>query len=173
IVAIKSFFWKEFADLYLEDVKYRIYQEDIFGKESKEAAQYVLREVLLKSLQLLSPFIVYTTEDLYHNLFKEEAAKHKSIHKTDFPKADKTMKLDGQTLKASSLFHTLISEIRKYKAGNQLALNTELARVKISLPENMESQVGRFEEEIKAVCKAKLLEFNFTKEEIPKVECFV
>jgi len=53
ITEIYSFFWHDFCDFYLEDVKYRIYGSDT---ESKKAAQSVLRKTLLTTLHLLAPF---------------------------------------------------------------------------------------------------------------------
>ena len=56
ICALQSFFWHDFCDNYLEDVKHRIYGED--GR-SKKTAQYALHEVLSTCLKLNAPISPY------------------------------------------------------------------------------------------------------------------
>ncbi|MFH1751109.1 MAG: valine--tRNA ligase, partial [Candidatus Micrarchaeota archaeon] len=172
IIAIQSFFWKEFADYYLEEVKHRIYQPETYGKESKEAAQHVLLELLGASLKLLSPFICYLTEEIYHQAFPEEAKLRKSIHLEKWPSVDSS-KFDEQSEKAAESLHFIISEARKFKASNKLSLNTELSRIRVTIPGPLEHIFPAIEEEILAVAKAKLLELEIWKEEGIKVECSV
>ncbi len=170
ITVIHSFFWKELADFYLEEVKYRTYESNEKGKESKEAAQHVLREVLLQSLKLLSPFICYTTEEIYHQLYSAEAKKHKSIHLEKWPEENKAL-IDEESEKIASVLHFILSDIRKFKAANKLPLNQELKSVKLSLPLSFEHYLPLIEEEIKGVGKALQIDAHFRKEEGIKAEC--
>ncbi|MFH0971997.1 MAG: valine--tRNA ligase [Candidatus Micrarchaeota archaeon] len=172
IVALQSFFWKELADYYLEEVKYRIYQPENYGKESREAAQHVLKEVLLQSLKLFAPFISYTTEELYHHLYPENAKKHKSIHLEKWPAADEAL-IDEQAEKSAEVLHHIISEIRKFKASNKLPLNEELKLVKVGIPTDFEHYFPQIEEEIKAVGKSKAIELKLLKDGNISVECSV
>ncbi len=172
IIALQSFFWKELADYYLEEVKYRIYQPEIFGKESKEAAQHVLLEVLRQSLILFAPFIAYTTEELFHQLYPAESKKIGSIHKEKWPIANEAL-IDDEMDGVAGALHQIISDIRKFKASNQLALNEELASVKISIPADFEHYFPLIEQEIKAVGKAKSLELHIWKESAIGTQCSV
>ncbi|MBI5222541.1 MAG: valine--tRNA ligase [Candidatus Magasanikbacteria bacterium] len=65
---IYQFFWHEFCDKYLEEVKPRLQVE---GGE-KQTAQAVLRETLVSSLKLLHPFMPFVTEAVYQMLPKKE-----------------------------------------------------------------------------------------------------
>ena len=151
ITEIYSFFWHDFCDFYIEDVKYRIYGSD---EESKKAAQYVLRETLLTTLHLLAPFACYTTEELFHSIFSEEAKKAKSIHLSEWPKADEG-KIDTHSEEIAVVLHSVISQIRKFKAANKLALNEEIDSAEVSIPESLIPRFSEIDEEIKNVCKAK------------------
>lgn len=170
ILSIQSFFWKELADYYLEEVKHRIYQPEKYGTESKEAAQYVLRKVLLDCLKMLAPFACYSTEEIYHAIYKEEAKKQRSIHLEKWPESDEGL-INDESEKIAGAFHHIISEIRKFKAGSKMALNEELTSVKVHLNENLEHSFAQIEEEILAVGKIKSIELALIKEDAIKVEC--
>lgn len=62
---IYEFFWHRFCDRYLEEAKGRIYGE---SEEEKLVAQYVLYEVLRRSLILLHPFMPFITEAVWEHL---------------------------------------------------------------------------------------------------------
>ena len=51
--AVQDFFWHEFCDFYLEYAKHRLYAPETYGDESKAAAQWAMRTVLLECCQLL------------------------------------------------------------------------------------------------------------------------
>jgi valyl-tRNA synthetase len=60
-----GFFWREFADWYIESAKRRLYSED---KEAKVVAQGVLWSVLERSMRLLHPFMPFITEEIWQHL---------------------------------------------------------------------------------------------------------
>lgn len=59
---IYQFFWHEFCDQYLEEVKIRLSGDNL---EEKENIQQVLFKVWLQSIKLLHPFVPYVTEAVY------------------------------------------------------------------------------------------------------------
>jgi valyl-tRNA synthetase len=63
--ALYDFIWDEFCDWYVEVAKIRLY-----GREKKErlAAQYVLWQVLERTLRLLHPFMPFITEEIWQHL---------------------------------------------------------------------------------------------------------
>lgn len=67
---IYKFFWHEFCDKYLEEVKLRLAPEAT-GKE-KVASQAVLHKVLIDSLKLLHPFMPFVTEAVYQMMPNKE-----------------------------------------------------------------------------------------------------
>ncbi|MDO8460483.1 MAG: valine--tRNA ligase [Nanoarchaeota archaeon] len=76
-----GFFWKTFADNYLEIVKYRIYNGTT---EEKASAGYALYQGLLAILKMMAPFTPYITEEIYQQHFSKNEGK-KSIHIEEWP----------------------------------------------------------------------------------------
>jgi valyl-tRNA synthetase len=61
-----EFTWNELCDWYIELVKPRLYGKET--PESRYAAQYTLWYVLLKTLELLHPFMPFLTEEIWQHL---------------------------------------------------------------------------------------------------------
>ena len=83
---VYQFFWGDFCDWYLEMVKLRL---DFSGPLQKAAARAALSSLLAtfeSSLRLLSPFMPFITEELWHALY-DGAPPAKSIALTSFPEA--------------------------------------------------------------------------------------
>ncbi len=83
--AVYQFFWGEFCDWYLELVKLRL----DFGAEQTAVTAVTLRSlvnVFESSLRLLSPFMPFLTEEIWHALYGD-AAPAKSIALTRYPQA--------------------------------------------------------------------------------------
>lgn len=154
ITAIHFFFWHEFCDYYLEEVKYRVYGESKHAQrkispESRRAAQFTLHETLLASLKLLSPFAVFVPEEIYSHLFAEKSA---SLHSQAWPSASEEYINPGQENIVASL-HFILSEARKFKASAGLALNEPLSHAKITAPESELPNFKLFVEELREVGK--------------------
>jgi valyl-tRNA synthetase len=152
ITALHSFFWHDFCDNYLEDVKYRIYGDD---KKSKQASQFVCRSVLENTLLLLAPFAPFASEEIYSRLF---AKKNESIHNCSWPSFDEA-KIDMQIERKGELLHNALSEVRKFKAVHNLPLNAELKIVEINASEADLKEFTDVQEELKNVAKAKAIDF--------------
>ncbi len=75
---IHSFIWEEFCDWYIEMVKPRLWKDE---DETKAAAIWTLKTVLIQSLKLLHPYMPFITEEIFCNLQDEEA----SIMVSDWP----------------------------------------------------------------------------------------
>jgi len=153
ITTITEFFWHEFCDYYLEEVKHRLYQKDKYGEESARAAQYTLKTVLATTLKLLSPFAAYTTDELFASLFSKEG----SIHSENWPRVNKKA-IDEESEKTVELLNRILSEVRKFKMSNKLPLNAELSslKVKVDNPEQLE----RVTEEMEAVGRVKKIDIS-------------
>ena len=74
---IYSFMWEQFCDWYIEMVKPRLYND---SDETKAAALYTLRSVLITALKLLHPYMPFITEEIYCNITDDE-----SIMISDWP----------------------------------------------------------------------------------------
>ena len=62
---IYDFIWEEFCDWYIEMVKPRLYSDT---DETKAAALWTLKKVLVASLKLLHPYMPFITEEIYVTL---------------------------------------------------------------------------------------------------------
>ncbi|MBV8675274.1 MAG: class I tRNA ligase family protein, partial [Acidobacteriaceae bacterium] len=91
--AVYRFFWGDFCDWYLEIVKLRLDfaapTQANTGLEwgTQKAALTTLLQVFEASLRLLSPFMPFITEELWHALYDGEPPA-KSIALTRYPQAD-------------------------------------------------------------------------------------
>ena len=66
---VYDFIWEEFCDWYIEMVKPRLYSDT---DETKAAALWTLKTVLIQSLKLLHPFMPFITEEIFCNLQETE-----------------------------------------------------------------------------------------------------
>jgi valyl-tRNA synthetase len=117
---IYQFFWGSFCDWYLEIVKLRLdfpmdgpvgeSAEDQASKmESRRAALTTLVSVFEAFLRLLSPFMPFITEEIWHALYDGNPAA-KSIALAAYPKAAEVAYNDA--LESMKIVQNLIVEIR-------------------------------------------------------------
>lgn len=66
---VYDFIWEEFCDWYIEMVKPRLWNEE---DETRGAALWTLKTVLIQSLKLLHPYMPFVTEEIFCNLQDEE-----------------------------------------------------------------------------------------------------
>ncbi|HEY4009116.1 MAG TPA: valine--tRNA ligase [Acidobacteriaceae bacterium] len=110
--AVYQFFWGEFCDWYVELVKLRL----DFAAPKNDAAQLTLDalvSVFEAALRLLSPFMPFLTEELWHALYGaiEQPAPAKSIALTRFPMAADFAE-DAESVSAMQTLQELIVSVR-------------------------------------------------------------
>ncbi|MGA3160473.1 MAG: valine--tRNA ligase [Terracidiphilus sp.] len=81
---IYQFFWGSFCDWYLEIVKLRLVFDDPSKKNETKAALTTLVQVFEAALRLLSPFMPFLTEELWHAVYDGKPPA-KSIALTRYP----------------------------------------------------------------------------------------
>ena len=79
---VQNFIWEEFCDWYIEMVKPRLWNEE---DETKGAALWTLKHVLITSLKLLHPFCPFITEEIYDTLTDSSSP----LMRQDWPSYDK------------------------------------------------------------------------------------
>jgi valyl-tRNA synthetase len=158
ITGVQSFFWHEFCDLYLEDVKWRVYSKE------DGAAVKTLKIVLISSLKLLAPFIPFTSEDIYSNFEKD------SIHLSSWP-ASREEFINDEVENMVNVFHEIVSRVRKFKSESNLPLGNEIQFSEVTVTEELLKPMAELSEELKNVCKIKVLELKGGGE--LKVDCRV
>ncbi|MFA6048355.1 MAG: valine--tRNA ligase [Candidatus Micrarchaeia archaeon] len=152
ITAIYAFFWHDFCDYYIEDVKHRTYQPEKFGEEGKLAAQYCLREGLLCTVKLLAPFAPFVTEELYQRLGFASAEGKKSVHLAPWPVAEEAY-INEQAENICCALHSLLSQVRKAKAARGMALNEELPQITVAASQSVLGRFPEIEEDLMATGK--------------------
>ncbi|MHA1785320.1 MAG: valine--tRNA ligase [Candidatus Helarchaeota archaeon] len=145
IMAIRTFFWHDFCDDYLEAVKYRFYTE--VPEEVKVAGQYTLYSVILDSLKLLAPITPFITDEIFQFLFKEHE-KIESIHLTKWPKEYKVKENSS-----GDLIIKIIKEFRNRKASKKIALNQEIQKAHVKIPKEFDKNKLIIEQDVSKTLK--------------------
>ena len=108
--AIRSFYWEEFCDWYIEMSKMRIYSEDYLDKNTPLT---ILLHVLEISLRLLHPIIPFLTEALWQTLPKA-VKEGPALIVAKWPKSEDSFISD--TLDQEfNLITSIIHEIRRVR----------------------------------------------------------
>jgi valyl-tRNA synthetase len=124
LAEIRNFFWLEFADFYIEEVKYRIYGNE---KESRRAAQHTLLSTMIEVVKMIAPFMPHLAEELYLSVFRERA-KCKSVHLCRWPESDKAA-INAENERKGTHLNSIVASLRKYKSTRNLPLNSTIASV--------------------------------------------
>ncbi|MBU1203708.1 MAG: valine--tRNA ligase [Nanoarchaeota archaeon] len=167
---VENFFWHDFCDNYLEIIKDRLYNEER-KKEGKISAQHTIKTILTTLLKLMAPITPFITEEIYQHLNQCEeklstvdckstpaykiGSPCKSIHTSEWPKL--MVKLNSSLEEAGQMFTEILSEVRKYKAKNNLSMKTEIG---LTLTKKSQALLMPFLEDLQAVTKAKEIVFN-------------
>jgi valyl-tRNA synthetase len=109
--AVYQFFWGEFCDWYLELVKLRL--EFGEGTENNPTTALTLASLVAvfeAALRLLSPFMPFLTEELWHALYEGQAPA-KSIALTRYPRAE-DFAADETSVAAMATLQELINTVR-------------------------------------------------------------
>jgi valyl-tRNA synthetase len=106
---IYQFFWGDFCDWYLEIAKIRLDFSTDANADGKRAALTTLLGVFEAALRLLSPFMPFLTEELWHALYDGKPAQ-KSIALTHYPSA--MAPLDAAAEAAMAQLQALIVALR-------------------------------------------------------------
>jgi valyl-tRNA synthetase len=107
---VYQFFWGEFCDWYLEIIK-----PALSGPEAEaRAALAVLGDVFEGALRLLSPFMPFITEEIWHAMYEGQPPL-KSIALARFPELDRS-RLNDQAEEQMAVLQELIVNIRNLRA---------------------------------------------------------
>ncbi|MDE3061728.1 MAG: valine--tRNA ligase [Acidobacteriota bacterium] len=106
---IYQFFWGSFCDWYLEIVKLRLDFSETADKSKTHAALTTLVSVFEAALRLLSPFMPFITEEIWHAVY-DGRPPEKSIALMTYPPAQGVIEVRAQ-IEMESL-QSLITEIR-------------------------------------------------------------
>jgi valyl-tRNA synthetase len=148
VSAIQTFIWHEFCDMYIEEVKYRLYGDD----PTANAARYTLYNVILTSIKLLAPFTPHFAEEVYQTYFASDYPLT-SIHLAAWPSADKRF-IDEAAEALGNLENLVISAVRHFKSEREMALSKELPAIEIYTPSaRIAKQISQAVEDIRGTMR--------------------
>jgi valyl-tRNA synthetase len=107
---IYQFFWGSFCDWYLEIVKLRLDFSEGADQDKTRDALATLLAVFEATLRLLSPFMPFITEEIWHALY-EGVPPAKSIALTTYPQATSHVP-DDDAIHAMGVIQEIIVEVR-------------------------------------------------------------
>jgi valyl-tRNA synthetase len=126
---IRNFTWHIFCDYYIEAVKDKLYNPEVYGQGKKLAAQHTLYEVLYRVLQLLAPMTPHLTEEIYQSMYAKDK-EFKSLQISPWPEYNPA--LENETVeKNGDLIMAIISGVRQDKAEKKLPLNAPVKTIDI------------------------------------------
>jgi len=146
-IDIDSFFWKQFADNYLEIIKGRVYNGT---EEEKASVFYTLYQSLLIMLKIFAPFTPFVTEEIYQNHFRKFEGK-KSIHLEDWPKRTGIAEHKHDEKVWSKLVE-VIGKVRQAKSEAKKSMNSQII---LTLSKEEHKELEKVLEDLRAVSCAK------------------
>ena len=121
----EQFFWRVFADNYLEMVKGRLYGDQVAARRSAVA---VLRRSLYVTLRLLAPITPFVCEAIYEETFRQRGRL--SIHNSSWPTPEPEWP-DPDADRLGEIAVKIATTVRKYKSENRLALGAPLSMIDV------------------------------------------
>ena len=113
VAKLNDFIWEEFCDWYIEMVKPRLYND---ADETKTAAIWTLKTVLIDALKLLHPYMPFITEEIFCNIQDEE----ESIMISSWPVYDEANSFAAEE-KAIETIKEAVRNIRNLRADMNVA----------------------------------------------------
>jgi valyl-tRNA synthetase len=115
---IYQFFWGSFCDWYLEIVKLRLDFSETADKAATKAALTTLVSVFEAALRLLSPFMPFITEEIWHALYDGNPPA-KSIALTNYP-SESYSGVDRRAIPQMILLQDLIRVAREERKNRDI-----------------------------------------------------
>ena len=144
---LERFFWN-FCDNYIEIVKRRLYNPDVFGKKGQESGQMACYLILLGMLKMFSIFIPHITEEIYQAYYAEKE-KCKSIHISNYLNLGEAS--DKEFLSQGEMLTQIVSDIRGYKSENKISLKTMISSLELTIPKQYIEFIKNTEQDLLGV----------------------
>jgi len=156
---LRSFFWNDICDNYIEAIKHKFYSDDDqIKKTSLRNALNLFYKILIISA-IIVPFI---SEEINSIIYKK-FTNLKSIHLENWP--NPYQKLSEDLAGDGKLSIEIIKIIRMNKSKLQIPLNQELSRVVILTKENRLKNLENLKEDIKKTVRTEKLDILKISEE--------
>ncbi|NLN20211.1 MAG: valine--tRNA ligase [Firmicutes bacterium] len=117
-----DFMWSEVCDWYIEAIKPRLYGRH--GEESRYAAQNVLCQVLLRTMELLHPFMPFVTEEIWQHLPHEGESIMETTWPTEVPEWE-----DGEAVEQMEMLMEIVRAIRNIRSEKTVPLDRAIPAI--------------------------------------------
>src|SRR5664279_1668473 len=115
---IYHFFWGDYCDWYLELIKPRLAAED---REQARTAHRNLMSIFERALRMLSPFMPFITEELWHAVYDGKPPA-KSIALSAYPLCEPAqVEVAAET--GMAILQDLIVSVRNIRAESKIAVS--------------------------------------------------
>ena len=131
VAKLNDFIWEEFCDWYIEMVKPRLYND---ADETKTAAIWTLKTVLIDALKLLHPYMPFITEEIFCNIQDEE----ESIMISSWPVYDEADNF-AEEEKAIETIKEAVRNIRNLRADMNVAPSRKALVYVVSASEDVKN----------------------------------
>lgn len=158
---IRTFVWHEFCDMYIEEVKHRLYGDG----SSAKSAKLVLHSVLWTVIRLLAPFVPHFCEEIYHSYFSQKHHE-KSIHQFEWPGVKGSL-ISEEAEELGNILNSIVRTIRQFKSDRDMPLNTKISTVEIyAQDDNKAEKVEKVGLDIKGTARMDNLKVKVGKPEV-------
>ncbi len=140
---LRTFFWNEICDNYIEAIKYKFYSED---KQTREISLKNALNLFYRLLNISSVIMPFISEEIYSILFKKYT-NLKSIHLEKWP--IKYENISEELAGRGKLGIEIMKFLRMNKSKLQIPLNQEISKVFILTEENQMRDLKNLKEDIK------------------------
>jgi valyl-tRNA synthetase len=152
MMVLRSFFWNDICDNYIEAIKYKFYLEDQKIRKASLKNALNLFYKILKIFAILMPFI---SEEIYSVLYKQ-FKDLKSIHLEKWPTPYQNLSTELTEKGKSGI--NIIKFLRMNKSKIQMPLNQEFTKIIILTSSNDFEYIEILKEDIKNTIRIKNLE---------------
>jgi len=144
---LDEFFWKTFADNYLEIIKFRFYNG---SEDEKASVYYTLYSSFLIMVKFFAPFMPYISEEIYQKYFSE-IENGKSVHLESWPEQIKIVEKEEDDKVWGKLLG-IISDVRQKKSEAKKSVKAEIV---LSVSKEDYELLSNVLDDLKSVCNAR------------------
>ena len=149
--SLEKFFWS-YCDDYIEIIKNRLYKPEVYGENARRSGLYAAYHTLLGMLKCFAIYIPHITEEIYQGYYAEHEEAI-SIHNALIGPVTYTGGITEEDHKGGETAVKIISELRKYKSGNNLSLKETIGSVTFIIDTDIDLKDAL--EDIKATCSCR------------------
>ena len=127
----EDLFWSMFCDNYIEIAKPRTYDEELSAERLSAASS--LRLIHRALVRMLSPFIPFIADEVWHWAYSADEGMHDSVHRSAWPSLEEfsSIAVPENTATWTSTVE-VVEAVRKAKATQQVSVKAPVDVVEIT-----------------------------------------